>query len=470
MYRSRTNKFYAFVTPYERGTVEQYELFDKGGTLEAVKVRSLLANSKSESCVADDELGRLYVAEEDVAIWNYSAEPTGGSGRAAVDRVGDGHLVADIEGLALSYGPGGGYLFASSQGNSTFAVYQRGVNSFVRSFSIAGNGTVDSVTGTDGIDAVVGNFGPGFEDGIFVAHDESNRDGSSSNLKYVPLQQIVSSSAGAAPPAAPSLSPLTPTPSVAPSPTPPTPSATSTPTPRPPPPAGTASTTTAAAGTPTPGGLTGKWSLVFQDEFNGTSLDRTKWAALNNWRMNNVTAYASNVAVANGNLVLTLASSTSGAFVSSASWDGAGTNSYSFPVGDYTEARVYFPGSATQPIYNWPAWWTSGPNWPAAGEHDVAEGLGGQLTVNYHSPSGAHNQGAVPGQWSNGFHTYGVHRLATRAEVYWDGVLVKSYPTDDNGAAEALLLNVGASTSRAAVTGAAGQVRVDYVRAWRPGG
>ena len=279
---------------------------------------------------------------------------------------------------------------------------------------------------------------------------------------------------GAAWPVVPSLSPLAPTPSLTPSPAltpttpPPTPSATSTSTSARP--MSTASTTTAGTGAPAPQGPPGTWGLAFQDEFNGTSLDQTKWVALNNWRMNNVTAYSSNVAIANGNLILTLASSTSGAFVSSASWDGAGANSYSFPVGDYIEARVYFPGSANESIYNWPAWWTSGPNWPAAGEHDVAEGLGGELTVNYHSPSGAHNQGTVSGPWGNGFHTYGLHRLATRADVYWDGVLVKSYPTDDSGAAEALLLNVGASTSRAAVTGAAGQVRVDYVRAWRPGG
>jgi beta-glucanase (GH16 family) len=186
--------------------------------------------------------------------------------------------------------------------------------------------------------------------------------------------------------------------------------------------------------------------------------------------MNNVQNMAANVSVANGNLVLTLASSTSGAGVSSAPYNGAGANGYLLQVGDYAEARVYFPGSSADGVYNWPAWWASGPRWPAAGEHDVAEGLYGDLTVNYHSPSGAHNQGEVPGVWFNEFHTYGVLRMADKAKVYWDGVLVKSYTTDDNGEGGALLLNVGKSGSRAAVTGPAGQVKVDYVRAWGPAG
>ena len=111
------------------------------------------------------------------------------------------------------------------------------------------------------------------------------------------------------------------------------------------------------------------------------------------------------------------------------------------PVGGYAEARISFPGNGTA-IYNWPAWWTSGPNWPAAGENDIAEGLG-TLTENYHSPSGSHNPSTIPGTWSNGFHVYGLHRMASSADAYWDGQLVMSYATDDNGLPQSLILNVG---------------------------
>lgn len=214
----------------------------------------------------------------------------------------------------------------------------------------------------------------------------------------------------------------------------------------------------AAAGTPVAGS---SWTLDFSDEFNDTVVDPAKWNLMEGGTMNKVTTHASNVSESGGSLNLTLASSSSGAEVCSCN-----SNNYMVPVGAYAEARVYFPGSGTS-IYNWPAWWISGPNWPAAGEHDIAEGLG-TLTVNYHSPSGSHNQGTIPGTWSNAYHTYGVHRQSTRADVYWDGAIVKSYSTDDNGVGEHLIFNVGAGNT--AVYGAGSQIKVDWVRVWKPSG
>jgi len=71
------------------------------------------------------------------------------------------------------------------------------------------------------------------------------------------------------------------------------------------------------------------------------------------------------------------------------------------------------------------------------GENDAAEGLG-TVTVNYHSLSGAYNQGTIPGTWPNAFQTYGIHRQAAESDVYWDGVKAAAYLTDDNGDPEAL--------------------------------
>jgi 3-phytase len=155
MYKSPSNgRFYAYVSQAGGGQLEQYELFDAGGSVDATKVRSVDVGSQAEGCVADDELARLYVGEEDVAIWRYGAEPSSGSDRTPVDHVG-GHVVADVEGLTLVYGAGGaGYLMASSQGDSTIAVYERtGGNAFVKRFPIAGSHGADAVSGTDGIDA-----------------------------------------------------------------------------------------------------------------------------------------------------------------------------------------------------------------------------------------------------------------------------------------------------------------------------
>lgn len=220
-------------------------------------------------------------------------------------------------------------------------------------------------------------------------------------------------------------------------------------------------------GTPQPYGPPGTWTLTFDDEFNGTSLDTSKWSPC--WfyptcgSMNNVSTSPANVSVGGGYATLTLASSSSGATIETNPNGGAGTG-YQFQYG-VVEARIWFPGDGTH-CYNWPAWWTDGQSWPANGENDIAEVLDGPMTVNYHSSSGAHNQGAVPGYWCGGFHTYTLNRQNGHADVYFDGTLVKSYSTDDGGAPQYLIINVGSSSSYPAY-GTAAQVKVDYVRAWQ---
>jgi hypothetical protein len=235
----------------------------------------------------------------------------------------------------------------------------------------------------------------------------------------------------------------------------------------------TAPATTAPAapgGSLQPDGASGNWAMAFDDEFNGTSVNTSKWAIGNGGSVNAVTTSSSDVSESGGDLNLELSNSSTGAVVCSGGTNtpcgGSTPEGYALPVGGFAEARIWFPGSGSS-IDNWPAWWVSGADWPAAGEADIAEGLG-DLTVNYHSPSGSHNQGAVSGTWSSGWHVYGIWRHATSDDVYWDGKLVKSFPTDDNGQPEALILNVGSGSN--AVFGAASDVKVDYVRVWKPAG
>jgi 3-phytase len=134
VYRSpRDHKFYVFVTSHE-GDVEQYRLEGHGSSpILATRVRSLQVGSIAEGCVADNELGWLYIAEENVGIWKYGAEPESGSSRTLVARVGERGLTADVEGLTIYYASGSkGYLIASSQGSHTFAVFERdGSNRYV---------------------------------------------------------------------------------------------------------------------------------------------------------------------------------------------------------------------------------------------------------------------------------------------------------------------------------------------------
>lgn len=192
----RSGKYYALVLGKE-GQFEQYELFGNGkGKVNGEMVRSFKLSSQAEGIVADDEYGSLYIAEEDVAIWKYSAEPVNDTG-TRVGYPGDGKLRADLEGLTMYYASNGrGYLLASIQGDSTFAIYERqGQNRYIGSFEIS-EGKVDGVSDSDGIDVMSYGLGPKYPYGLFIAQDGLNTDGlliRSQNFKLISWKKIADS-------------------------------------------------------------------------------------------------------------------------------------------------------------------------------------------------------------------------------------------------------------------------------------
>ena len=188
-----TGKYYAYVT--DVGKVEQWELDGSTGSVTGKLVRSWTVSgpAHTEGLVADDEMKRLYIAQEDIGgIWRIGAEPgdpTAGTRVVSTTESG-GDIVQDIKGISIYYGSGGaGYLLAASQGSNRFHAYARDDNRPLGAFAIpAGNG-IDAVTGMDGID--VTNFGVGgpFPQGFFVTQDTSNDTGKQ-NFKLVPWQSI----------------------------------------------------------------------------------------------------------------------------------------------------------------------------------------------------------------------------------------------------------------------------------------
>jgi 3-phytase len=194
MYRSPVSgKYYYFVNA-KSGVTQQWELRDNGaGGVAGTKVRQFDVGSQPEGCVADDVLAKFYIGEEAVGIWKYGAEPGDGGARTQVDKTGSGgNLAADVEGMSIYYvSDGTGYLIVSSQGNSTFCVYTReGANSFIFKFSVGSNGTIDAVSGTDGLDVTNFPLGPAYPKGLFVCHDNANSGATSSNHKFVPWESV----------------------------------------------------------------------------------------------------------------------------------------------------------------------------------------------------------------------------------------------------------------------------------------
>jgi hypothetical protein len=224
-------------------------------------------------------------------------------------------------------------------------------------------------------------------------------------------------------------------------------------------------------GSPQPNGPTGSFRLVFNDEFSGTTLNSAYWndtaVAWDNF-LNGVTTLASNVSVNNG-LTLTLSDESHGACIYTDPGGGANPG-FTFNEG-IVEAKVYFPGNGTE-CYNFGAWWTTCYRigvWPAQGENDIAECLGGTVQVHVidNNPSGIGGENA--GYVGGAYHIFTLQRTATNSIFWYDGVEIANIATSQNAATSPhyLVLNIGNNNQGGPVmTGAAGALLVEYVRAW----
>lgn len=194
MYRSSEGSYFVFANDGDSGAYKQWQLEARGSKVGARLVREFVVGSQAEGCAADDGAGHLYIAEEDVGLWRYSASPNGGDIRKQIDSVATGHLTDDAEGVAIFYGAGeSGYLLVSSQGSNDYNVYRRGgENEFIGKFAIVtGPEGIDGTTDTDGIDVTSASLGSAFPHGVFIAQDGNNTSPSAAqNFKLVPWERI----------------------------------------------------------------------------------------------------------------------------------------------------------------------------------------------------------------------------------------------------------------------------------------
>ncbi|MER7483900.1 phytase [Streptomyces sp. NPDC126510] len=214
-----TGRSYALVSRRERTRLALVELKPTAnGTVTYHKVRTLdlpssfrLPNGTTwspcaepgelpqvEGMVVDPATGTLYAGQEDVGIWRMRADLT--ARPVLVDKVrqygvpgvydeateectagadlgyGGERLSADVEGLTLFQEPDGdGYLFASSQGDNTFALYDREVsegNEYEGGFRVgAASTTLDGSEECDGAAVLNAPLGSRFPNGLLVVQD-----------------------------------------------------------------------------------------------------------------------------------------------------------------------------------------------------------------------------------------------------------------------------------------------------------
>ncbi len=181
MYQSKsTRKFYVFVNGKD-GAVEQWELFADANKIDGRIVRNFKLGSQVEGIVADDETGMLYIGEEDKGIWKFDAEPSGSDQGELITMSrpkNNQNIKFDIEGLAIYKQPDNeGYLIASSQGNDTYAVFNRTPpHDYLGSFKVVKGLKIDGTEETDGLDVVSYPVGARYPHGLFVIQDGHNKD------------------------------------------------------------------------------------------------------------------------------------------------------------------------------------------------------------------------------------------------------------------------------------------------------
>jgi 3-phytase len=180
---------------------------------------------QSEGMVVDEDRGLVYISQEGVGVWRANANLVSFA-PVLVDKVrefgvpatydaasdecvagpdpgyGGTHLSADAEGLTIYHrADGKGYLIASSQGDSTYAVYDRKPgNAYLGSFRVGG-GPIDPTENTDSL--FVTNVPVGdFEHGLLLVQDghdtpdvlgPDGRVRESTNFKLVPWENVATS-------------------------------------------------------------------------------------------------------------------------------------------------------------------------------------------------------------------------------------------------------------------------------------
>jgi 3-phytase len=178
------NDFYA-ITNNTNGKIIMQKIVFSSGKIVAIAAGEAQVASQPEGCVVDDATKTLYLGEEDVGIWRFDLSKGLQNNAVPFDTINkNSHLQADIEGLAL-YDK---YLIASSQGNNSYALYERQSEKYLGSFVIT-DGEIDGTNDTDGIDATAVKLGK-FTRGVFIAQDGSSPKGQ--NFKIIDFKDILS--------------------------------------------------------------------------------------------------------------------------------------------------------------------------------------------------------------------------------------------------------------------------------------
>lgn len=192
MFKDAGGAIHAIVNDKD-GSFLQYRLGAPKGEIQGELVRRFATATQPEGCVADDRGQRLFIGEEDKAVWALDARADGPTALEKVIAVGD-PIKADIEGLAFYQGKKRDYLVISSQGNDRYVVVEATPPYRLRgSFAIGLNAErgIDGASQTDGLDVTSANLGGPWNQGLLVVQDGRKRmPEGRQNFKAVAWSQV----------------------------------------------------------------------------------------------------------------------------------------------------------------------------------------------------------------------------------------------------------------------------------------
>ena len=253
-------------------------------------------------------------------------------------------------------------------------------------------------------------------------------------------------------------------------------------------------TPTAVPPTSTPIAVPDGWTLVWNDEFDGDTINASNWTydlgggGWGNGEAQIYTDLPENARVENGLLIIEARKETNengGANFTSARLKTQGLQTFQY---GYIEARIKVPAGKGL----WPAFWMLGSNfpqvgWPDSGEIDIMEYVGRETDFIIGTMHGPGYAGAVGlSKWNrqefniaDDFHTYAVEWDANQISWYFDGEKYSTYTREDVGPTREwvfdqpffLILNlaIGGTLGGLVVpeTPFPAQYQVDYVRVYQ---
>jgi 3-phytase len=185
-----TDKAYSVING-KNGLLQQFEMLANGDFIDLELKRSIQFDSQTEGMVADNLFGYLYVGEEGRGVWKLQIDPSTKNKKTFLKNSGQSNrnISFDIEGMSIYQSGNTGYLIVSSQGNFSYAVFDRMEgNRYFGSFKISDGLNIDGVEETDGLAIVSDSLSVDFPNGVIVLQDGFNHDGDdlrAQNFKYV---------------------------------------------------------------------------------------------------------------------------------------------------------------------------------------------------------------------------------------------------------------------------------------------